>query len=132
MLVYKYFLFLIFILNLFTDLIYKYSDYQNYLKNHDEIMIGGKKFFLWKGETKLNALTNSDREAGTYALASLSEYIPNKVTNAQNQKFNGYNDYIQNKNGSAYMFIKISDGSAELTPSSTQAEIKQILESITW
>jgi len=107
-------------------------DYQDYLKNHDEVDISGKKFFLWKGDTQLNTLTDPNREAGIYALASLSEYIPNKVTNEQNQTFNGFDDYIQNKSGYSYMFIKLSKNGNNITPTSVQREIVGILEAINW
>lgn len=108
------------------------ADYQDYLKNHDEVTITGKKFFLWKGDTRLSALTDPNREAGIYALASLSEYIPNKVTNEQNQTFNGFDDYIQNKSSYSYMFIKLSKNGNDITPLSIQAEIKGMLETIDW
>lgn len=110
------------------------TDYQDYIKNRDEISIQGKRFLLWKNHTSLTQWNDPQREAGIYALASLSEYIPNKVTNEQNKTFNGHDDYIQNKNGNAYMFIKLSKtgSDAELTPASIQSDIKGVLESIKW
>lgn len=108
------------------------ADYQESLKNNDEININGEKFFLWKGDTRLSYLSDPNREAGIFSLASLSEYIPNKITNQQKETFNGYDDYIQNKNGYAYMFIKLSTNGNTITPPATQAEIKKILESIRW
>lgn len=109
-------------------------DYQDYLKNRDEVSIQGKRFLLWKNHTSLTQWNDPQREAGIYALASLSEYIPNKVTNNENKTFNGYDDYIQNKNGNSYMFIKLSKtgSDAESTSASIQSDIKGILESITW
>jgi len=110
------------------------AEYQDYVKNRDEISIQGKRFFLWKNHTSLTQWNDPQKEVGIYSLASLSEYIPNKVTNNENKTFNGYDDYIQNKNGNSYMFIKLSKtGSGdELTPASIQSDIIKILESIKW
>jgi len=110
------------------------TDYQDYIKNRDEISIQGKRFLLWKNHTSLTQWNDPQREAGIYALGSLSEYIPNKVTNNENKTFNGYDDYIQNKNGNSYMFIKLSKtgSGAELTPASIQSDIKEMLESVKW
>ena len=110
------------------------TDYQDYIKNHDEISIQGKRFLLWKNHTSLTQWNDPQREAGIYALGSLSEYIPNKVTNNENKTFNGYDDYIQNKNSNSYMFIKLSKtgSGAELTPASIQSDIKGMLESVKW
>jgi len=108
------------------------ADYQDYLNNHDEVTIAGKKFFLWKGDRHLSALTDPNREAGVYTLASLSEYITDKVTNEQNQTFDGFDDYIQNKSNNSYMFIKFSENGNDITPLLIQAEIKGILETIDW
>ena len=110
------------------------TDYQDYIKNCDEISIQGKRFLLWKNHTSLTQWNDPQREAGIYALGSLSEYIPNKVTNNENKTFNGYDDYIQNKNSNSYMFIKLSKtgSGAELTPASIQSDIKEMLESVKW
>lgn len=108
------------------------TDFQEYLNNHDEIMIDGDKFFLAKGDASLNALSDPDREAGIFSLASLSKYIPNKVTNEQKQTFNGYDYYMQTLNKSAYMIIKFSKNGNDITPFATQAEFKKVLETIHW
>jgi len=108
-------------------------DYRDYLKNRDQITIQGEKFFLWKDHTSLEQWNNPGRESGIAALASLSKYIPNKITNQQNQTFNGYDDYFQN-NGNYYMFIKLSKtgSSNDITPVSIQNDIVNILNSIKW
>jgi hypothetical protein len=82
----------------------------------------------------LTQWNDPQKEVGIYSLASLSEYITNKVTNNENKTFNGYDDYIQNKNGNSYMFIKLSKTGLgdELTPVSIQSDIIKILESIKW
>jgi len=108
------------------------ADRQEYLKNHDEIVINGDKFFLWKGDTRLSVLTDPKREAGIYALASLSKYVPDKVTNERKQTFNGYDDYMQMQNGSSYMVMKLSTNGNNITPAATQAEFEKVLETIHW
>lgn len=110
------------------------TEYQDYLDKNDEIVIQGRRFYLSKINTTLEQWNNPNREVGIYALASLSEYIPNKITNDQNKVFNGYDFYIKNKDGNSYMFIKLSKtGLTEVTtPSSIQSDIKQMLQSISW
>lgn len=108
------------------------ADLQEYLKNHDEILINGEKFFFYKGETSLSAMTDPNRESGIYAFAALSKYIPNKMQNVQGQTANGYDDYFQTQSGSSYMVMKFTTGEAGTTPSAIQKEFVKALQTVHW
>lgn len=110
------------------------TDYSEFLGNNDAITIQGEKFFLWKSHTSLADWNKPNREAGIYALASFSKFIPKKVSNSnEGNSFDGYDQYFQ-EGGSSYMFIKLSKtGSGSLiTPTSIQSDLRGILESIKW
>ena len=110
------------------------TGFQEWKNNRDELAIQGKQFYLWKNHTPLATLTDPGTHSGIFGIASLSEYIPNKTTNEQNKTFNGWEDYIQNKNGYSYIFVKLSKtGSGNpVTPVSLQSELQDILETIKW
>lgn len=110
------------------------AEFQEWKNNRDELPIQGKQFYLWKNHIPLATLTDPGTHGGIFGIASLSEYVPNKTTNEQNKTFNGWEDYIQNKNGYSYIFVKLSKtGSGNpVTSASTQEEFKNILETIKW
>ena len=110
------------------------TEFQEWKNNSDELTILGKQFYLWKNHTPLATLTDPGTHGGIFGIASLSEYILNKTTNEQNRTFSGWEDYIQNKNGYSYIFVKLSKtGSGNpVTPASVQSELQYILETIKW
>ncbi|HEX7017538.1 MAG TPA: hypothetical protein VF209_01365 [Patescibacteria group bacterium] len=109
------------------------QEFTEYLKFRDEVTIQGKKYYLFKNATPFSALTDQNRSAGIFGAASLAEYIPNKVNN-QGKVFNGYNDYIMDKNGRSYLFAKFSKNGASDQPTNVeiQQELIEILKSISW
>lgn len=108
------------------------AEYQEFLKNNDEITIGGERFFVWKGDARLDSLTDPGRSAGIYGLASASKFVPEKVTNEEKKSFDGFEQYIPSTNGRSYMFFKLSAEGHDVTPGEIQSDIKKILESIQW
>lgn len=107
------------------------EDYQAYLENHDEVMIGSEKFFFWQGDTSLGARAKTGG-AGVYGFSSLSKYIPGKIKNEQGQIFNGYEDYIKTSGGASYMVMKLSADGNAVTSAEVQKEFIKALQTIHW
>lgn len=107
------------------------AEYQEYLQRRTPVMIGQDQFYLLKSDSAMSQLTSPDQSAGIFGIASFSEYQQNKVTNDQQQTFNGFSDYIE-KNGKGYVFVKLSDVGNVMTPEPIQSELVSILSTIQW
>lgn len=104
--------------------------YQEFVNKRTAIQIGADLFYLNNADTALSALTDPNRSAGIFGIASLSEFQPNKVSGEQGM-LNGFSDFIK-KNGKGYLFIKLSDMGNEVTPQPIQSELVAILGTIQW
>jgi hypothetical protein len=109
------------------------KEYEDYKAASDELIIEGNIYFLRKNHTCLGFFTGSEKPS-IWGIASLSEYIPDLHINNPNLREDGWSDYIQNKRGYSYVFVKFSKGNETnaTTPEFIQNDIKSILETIHW
>lgn len=109
------------------------EDSQKYFASNVLTDITGGAYYLSNTHASLEEYNDPRRESGILGIASLSEFIEDKVTNAQGTVYDGYNTLIENKNKYSYIVVKFSKtGTSGVTPSAIQDEIMQVLGTITW
>jgi hypothetical protein len=105
------------------------TEFNEWKNGRDEVMIDDGIFYLGKDHTLLENLGKS--HGGIFGIASLAEYISSKQIQNGNS-YKGWEDYIQNKEGYSYIFVKLSKNDTEdsKTPANVQQEIKDILQTV--
>jgi hypothetical protein len=103
------------------------THFNDFLAQHDEIIIDNNIFYLNKSHSSYDSLLTA--ASGPYAWSSLSEYIPELITDS-GRVYRGYEGIIK-RNGYSHNVI-VAGQTEGLTDPNLQSEMIGILESITW
>lgn len=105
-------------------------DYDIWHKENEKISIGQGTFFIRKLHNSLEERNKPGNDGPSESF--LTEYLPVKDNPEQN--YDGYSHFIENKNGYTYsssIYSKTTTSTRE-TPADIQADLREMMQSITW